>query len=462
MSKTRRTFLKLGAGGIATSAVAPTIWLPRRSAAATPASGMVKHLIIFHLDGGARSQCMFNGNVAQQWNPSEISGVQTGAPGTEWGVGGVFSTQAHAGGIDGETIPSLPQISDRICVLGTVDHTPGSDAGDADHLTAAQRMSSGAPDGTRGLLTIIHRDHALFADGNPDGNLPPVVVGAPGTRFGFGSGDFGSYRPIIVGHWSEFAGAGDSATELVARPWSRAFGRELDDKVAATRSARHRALVAGLTDSKKQVADFSAIFTDPVLDVAGKPSAAMNGLSNGELATALVEPGVLDDTAYHTALALRFVGFGAPAVVIGIGGWDFHSDELTMFPAKAREFGRAFAAMPYLLERMPHPDGGTYWDHSLVIATSEFSRDNTELGGFNSGNGSDHIGSPASRYQALPFMGGVVGQGGKLFGATDFLTAERMPGEPVFSSISLLAMCLDVLGIDPLPHFPDAPLGEIF
>lgn len=462
MSTTRRKFFQLGAGGLATAAIAPTLWIPRRSLAATPASGMVKHLIVVHLDGGARSQCLFNADVAQQWNPTEISGVQAGAPGTQWGVGGVFSATAHAGGIDGETIPSVPQISDRICVLGTVDHTPGLDAADADHNTASLRMATGAPDGTRGLFTIVHRDHASYQDGNPDRNLPPVVVGGVARRFGGGSGDFGPYRPIVVDHWSEFIGAGDNGAELVARPWSRELGSTLDERFAATRSARHRALVAGLTDSKRQVADFSEIFTNPVLDVTGKPSEAKDGLTNAELLSALVEPGIPEDTAYHTALALRFLGFGAPAVAIGIDGWDFHSDELAMFPAKGRELGRTFAALAYLLERMPHPDGGTYWDHSLVVATSEFSRDNTELGGFNSGNGSDHVGSPACRYQALPFMGGVVGQGGKLFGATDFLTAERMPGEPVFSSASMLAMCLDVLGIDPAPHFPDAPLAEVF
>jgi hypothetical protein len=120
------------------------------------------------------------------------------------------------------------------------------------------------------------------------------------------------------------------------------------------------------------------------------------------------------------------------------------------------------AGLAHALQSMPHPDGGVFWDHSLVLCTSEFSRDNVELGGFNSGNGSDHVGGPGNRYQALPFMGGVVGQGGRLFGATDPVTMERVRGEPVFSSISLLAMCLDVLGIDPSRHFPDPPLVEIF
>jgi uncharacterized protein (DUF1501 family) len=452
----RRSFLKLGLAGIATGAIAPTLWLPRLRAA-TPAFGQVKHLVVVYLDGGARTSCLFNADVSQQWNPIEISGIQAGAAGTEWGVGGVFPATAYDGGVLGETVPAVPSLTDRMCVLGTVDHTPGEDRGDGNHDTAQIRMATGAPDGTRGLLSIVYRDHALYQNGGAEENLPPVIVGGAARLFGAGAGDFGPYRPVVVNRWQDFRN--NSEGEAVAKPsWVAGLEQRMDERLAATRSARHRTMVDGLRDSKRQAETFRPIFVDPILDLTEMPDAAMHGMSNAELVAAMGA----EDFCLDAALALRFMGFGAPAVVIGNGGWDFHSDELAEFPAHATTFARMLAGLVYSLQHLQHPEGGTYWDQSLVVVASEFSRDNAEVSGFNSGNGSDHQGNAPCRYQALPFMGGVVGQGGKFFGRTDPASMEPLEGEPVFSSISLLAMCLDVLGIDPTPHFPDAPLDVIF
>jgi uncharacterized protein (DUF1501 family) len=217
-------------------------------------------------------------------------------------------------------------------------------------------------------------------------------------------------------------------------------------------------MVNGLIDSKRQAVTFRPIFTDPILDVVNQAGESMHGMTNEELLATLGD----SDLARDVALGLRFCGFGAPAVVVGEGGWDFHSDELTEFPAHGQRLGRVLSGLYRALKTLQHPDGGTYFDHSLVAVVSEFGRDNTELSGFNSGNGSDHVGTAANRFQAFPFFGKVVGQKGGFFGATNATTMEPKSGEPVFSSISLLAMFLDVLGIDPEPHFPDAPLTAIF
>lgn len=450
---TRRGFLRASAVGAGVIA-APTLWIPRMSRA-TPAFGQVKHLIVINLDGGMRSTCLFNADVSEQWNPPAISGIQAGAAGTEWGVGGVFSPSAHDGGVLGP-VPSIPMISDQICVLGTVDHTPGADRGDGTHDTAKLRMATGAPDGQVGLLTRIYRDHALYQGGGIDTNLPPVAIN-DARLFGVGSGEWGPFRPVYVNSHRDFrSGGGDLGLE--APVWALAYGAGADEAYRRQRSARHRSLVEGLVDSKRQARTFRPIFTDPLLAVRDEPDAAAHGMSNAELMAALGD----SDFGADVALALRFCGFGSPAVAIGDGGWDFHSDELFEFNELATTFDRVLSGLAFALQRLQHPDGGTYWDHSLVVCVSEFGRDNTELNGFNSGNGSDHNGGAASRYQALPFMGGVVGQGGKFFGATDRNTMEPKSGEPVFGSLSLLSMCLDVLGIDFEPHFPDAPLDAIF
>ncbi|HWB77761.1 MAG TPA: DUF1501 domain-containing protein [Nannocystaceae bacterium] len=450
----RRSFIGLGAAA-ATTIVAPTIWIPRAKGAPTPGFGKAKHLVVVYLDGGARSSCLFNANVAQQWNPVEISGAQPGAAGTEWGVGGCFDAAAYDGGVLGTTIAALPQISNRLCVLGTVDHTPGEDRGDGNHNTARIRMATGSPEGTRGLLSIVYRDHAVYQGANPP--IPPVIVGSNARLFGAGAGEFGAYRPVVVNGWYDFIG--NSQSTAVDKPqWALGFGEASDERLAITRAARHRAMVDGLRDSKLQAEKFRPVFTDPILDVEYMPDETLHGLTNAELLAALGT----SDFSKDTALALRFMGQGAPAVVIGNGGWDYHSDELTDFPAQGQDLGRVLAGLVYALEHLDHPDGGTYWDHTLVCVCSEFSRDNAEANGFNSGNGSDHNGNAPCRYQAIPLFGGPVEQGGKFFGKTDMITMEPLEGEPVFSSISLLATMLDGLGIDPEPHFPAEPIAEIY
>jgi hypothetical protein len=451
----RRGFLKVGLTGLATGAIAPTLWLPRRSLADTPAHGQVKHLILINTDGGMRSTCLFNADVSDQWNPPSISGKQSGANGTDWGVGGVFSAEAHDGGIVG-SIPSVPQISNKICVLGTVDHTPGEERGDGTHATARLRIATGEPDGSVGLLTRIYKSHALYQDGGIEENFPPVTINSA-RLFGVGSGEWGSFRPVAINNYRDFRSSGSS--EVAERPsWALDLERGTDDWYAATRAQRHRQLVNGLIDTKRQALTFRPIFTDPILDVENSPDESMHGMSNEELVAALGSDGL----GLDLALALRFIGFGSPALAVGDSGWDFHSDELAEFPEQGRNLGRAISGLYFALQALKHPDGGSYFDHTLVAVVSEFGRDNVEANGFNSGNGSDHNGGPGSRYQAIPFFGGVVGKRGKFFGETNASTMEPKSGEPVFGTRSMLATFLDVLGIDASEHFVDEPLTEIF
>jgi hypothetical protein len=451
----RRSFLGLGLGGVVTGAVAPMLWLPRATRAATPAFGQVKHLILINANGGMRSTCLFNADVSDQWNPPAISGKQSGASGTDWGVGGVFASDAYDGGIAG-SIPSVPQISNDVCVLGTVDHTPGEARGDGTHDSAQLRIATGAPDGTIGLLTRVYRDHDLYQDGGVEENLPPVVVGQA-RNFGAGSGEWGPFRPVTVNGYRDFANYSDDETSELPK-WALGLERANDDWFAAQRAVRHRAMVDGLIDTKRQSVTFRPIFRDPILDLIGQPGETMHGMSNEELVAAMGG----EQVSLDMALALRFVGFGAPAVVVGDGGWDFHSDELAEFPEKGQALGRMLAGLHFALKQLSHPDGGTYYDHSLVAVVSEFSRDNVELNGFNSGSGSDHNGGPGSRYQGLPFFGGVVGKRGKFYGETNATTMEPKSGEPIFATNAMLAMFLDVLGIETADHFPDEPLEEIF
>jgi hypothetical protein len=116
---------------------------------------------------------------------------------------------------------------------------------------------------------------------------------------------------------------------------------------------------------------------------------------------------------------------------------------------------RILCGFNYMLKRMDHPAGGSYWDHTIVGIISEFGRDNLMGSGYNSGGGSDHVGSPGSRYQAYCVMGGPVGAKGAKLGATDPSSMEMM-GSQVYGTTDYLATLTSFLDIDHTEIWPSA------
>jgi uncharacterized protein (DUF1501 family) len=452
----RRTFLKLGLGGIATGAIAPWVWTPRISKAGLgiPASRH-NHLIVINLDGGARTPPMFNGNVDTRWNPY---GTQPGAGATEWGVGMIFDAAAYPDTTTafGVAMPSLPMISDEICVLGTLDHTPGAAAGVGDHNVARDIISSGKQGGGPGMLSLIYARHKNYTEGSAGLVFPPVVIGSGAATTIFGIPD-GSITPVMVPSFSEFAS--QSGDDAGGQPeWARAFESGLDGATATIRSARDRQLIERMSNGKQNVEAFRNVFLDPALKVATEPTAGTD-ITNAQM-QAIFGDSLL---GRNMALALRFLQHGSAAVLVGDNGWDTHSAESGAYAMSANTLARVLAGLSFALKRMTHPEGGTYWDHTLVMFQSEFGRDNLMSNGFNSGGGSDHTGGPGSRYQAFPYMGGLVGQGGRFFGRTDAATMEPLAGEPIYGTTAHMAMALAVLDIDTEEIWPGIdPVAEIF
>src|SRR2546426_3699660 len=110
-----------------------------------------------------------------------------------------------------------------------------------------------------------------------------------------------------------------------------------------------------------------------------------------------------------------------------------HSGEKDTLPIDGGDLGRQIAGLHFLLHRLREDDGRPMWDRTCVLVVSEFSRDNTEPGtGFNSGNGSDHQGSFASRNQAWPVFGGPIDARGRKLGVLDPHTLEKKDG-PAFT-----------------------------
>ena len=453
-TKSRRDFLNVSLKGLAVAAVAPWVCVPKISKANQIPADKDNYLIVINLDGGARTVPMFNAGVDPRWNPH---GTQVGTG--EWVVGGVFSPTEipDLGNVIGQPIPPLAGISDEICVLGTVDHTPGAPSGIGDHLGARNMIASGRPSGGPGLMSLIYAGHHKYNVGVGEPAFPPVVIGTGGATTPFGV-PMGSVAPVMVPGFQEFqAQSGDN--EGAQPEWARALEDALDGASAGRHSNRDRELLDRIRHGKSNVEAFKSVFTNPILNVVGNLDMSERGISNRQIQFALGTSRLGQDLA----LALRFIGFGSAAVLVGDNGWDTHSNESTAYSNSANQLGRVLAGLNVLLKLMVHPDGGSYWDRTLVTVTSEFGRDNVTGEGFNSGGGSDHTGGPGSRNQAFPYMGGLVGQGGKMFGRTHPSTMQVKPGEPSFSTVSHMAMMLALLDIDPEPYFPGVePLTAIF
>jgi uncharacterized protein (DUF1501 family) len=240
--------------------------------------------------------------------------------------------------------------------------------------------------------------------------------------------------------------------------WARVFEAGLDDYAIKSRGASNKVQISRLANGKGNVEAFRNVFTDPALRVAEAPTAG-NDLTNADLAAILGT----SELGRNLALALRFLQYGSAAVTVGHDGWDTHSSESGMYTDSANDLARAFAGLNFALKRLPHPEGGTYWDHTVVMVQSEFGRDNVMGNGFNSGGGSDHSGGPGSRFQAFPYMGGLVTQGGKMFGRTDSSTMEPLDGEPIFGTTAHMAMALALLDINIEDIWPGIdPVDVIF
>lgn len=452
----RRDFLKLSALAAASG---PTMFIPR-TARATPASGAVKHLLVLFAKGGLRSHATFNAGVDFRFNPF---GVQANKAGTAWKLGAACGAEQIETSLG--SMPSFAEVTDKVAVIGTLDHTPGEAYPEVDHVSGAKRIATGFPDGTSGILSIVGKHHRAYERGFSAGRVPPVEIYP--SEFGSGAGDYAGTRPLSV----EGAAQTFASDLAVGKGWKIAARAALDQHFRDRRPRPYRERISSFMLAKQNVATFADTLKEPALDVINQPSASAQGLTNGQLLEIFGNYSLmsLGDTIDYPswgadiAQALRFFHFGAPMAVVTRETHDMHDDEKSGYGPRTRDLVRQLAGLAFALPKMPHPEGGTYWDHTMIAVVSEFSRNNgMPETGFNSGNGSDHVmDEPIApqRNQAVALMGGVISAGGKLLGETD---AECRPMEKIFPSRALLSTFLDVLGIDHRQHFAEAPIGELF
>jgi hypothetical protein len=343
-------------------------------------------------------------------------------------------------------------------VLATVDHEPEAGNADGNHGTGLERFNTGYVAGENGIFTLLNyglRAQAEAAAAEGEVLLPPFVLGNAGMARGGGA--FAGYRPPVI--------SGDGFDNFVfsSKPlpeWATQMSAEADQNMLARQMVASRSLVEAYMGTRESTRKFSEIFASEVLKTRNNSDEVVDGVSNRQLAQLLGDSGA----ARQAHLALRLFHFGCPAVTLDQGGYDMHSGEDENLPDALMELNRLLSGLNVALKRMEHKDGGTYWDHTLVVLGSEFGRTARGEDGFNSAGGSDHGGDLATRWMSMPFMGGIVtssGIGGRQFGVTG--KNDLKDDGLVFSYRSVMKTLMDLLCADHSEFFPeDAPLEGVF
>jgi hypothetical protein len=232
-----------------------------------------------------------------------------------------------------------------------------------------------------------------------------------------------------------------------------------DQRYRDTRHIQSRGLIDAYMQTREATELYAQIFNDDILKVRNGSDDPVDGLSNAQLELIFGDGRV----GRNLRLALRLFHFGCPAVYLNQGRYDLHSGEENGLPPIMEELNRVISGLEVSLKAMDHPDGGSYWDHTLVAFGSEFGR--TARGSrFNSARGSDHGGDNATRWMSMPFMGGVIEQanmGGRRLGVTR--PSDLQSEGPVYSYRSALKTMMDALGCDHRDFFPaDRPFDDLF
>lgn len=452
---TRRRLLQ-GAAATTAVAAAPHLFLPRIGRGQTAVHGTVQHLLYIRLSGGFRFPTAFNSAVGAQFNP--FGQAQNVPSGVDWGVGALLGRAPYLEGDGGQALRDLGmrpvhELANRISVIPCVDHEPTAAGADGNHGSGLERYYTGYADGGVGFFTMINygiRERVAKAAEEERLVLPAFVLG--GAGMGRGMGAYAAYRPPVLSG----TGFDDFGLQDKGFPdWGKALVDGADERFKQRQHPAQQNTIQAYIETRRATAEYSGIFNSEILKVGNRSDEQVDGISNRELETLFGNSGAARDIR----LSLRLFHFGAPAAYLDQGGYDMHSGEEQGLPSRLEELNRLISALFVALPRMQHPSGGSYFDHTMVVLGSEFSR--TARGNpFNSARGSDHNSDRATRYMSMPFFGAGV-RGGQSLGGTD--PTDFAPTGAVYSYRSVLKTLMDALGCDHREFFPaDLPFDELF
>jgi hypothetical protein len=453
MSKTnRRELLTLGLGGALGLAFLPMFRRVARAAAPGPAA-KADRVLILNLTGGIRSSSAFHASPQVPYNPY---GLMTGvsapyALGAILDDGGDDASYTLGSAWGNARVAKLREITNQMSVLGTYSTSRG------DHLRARIEEPTGTASG--GAAGILTRIAAGLTESLPDSQ--PGFHISPNALFGNG-GALTKYVPVSLANFASVPSASNTLPQ-----WVSGTGNDytvdadmrdrFDQKVIAARAGVGKLTTETLSFHRRAARDIGArlsqndfAFAGAAQDAAALGSVQLAGsqpLTNGMLKE-LFRKGVppqYDTFAVNLALAVRLLQIGSPCVTLETPNFDFHSGERTAGPPLYGYLGRAWAALQWLLSRIPS-GAGSLLDRTLVITMSDFGRDKAQANGWNAGDGSDHGADFACFYLAHAVMGAGITPN-RLVGSIDTNTYNG-GGSTQYTPQQLLVTLLDSLGLD--------------
>jgi len=442
MSVTRRGFLRSAAtvagAGAAARLVWPHIWTPRSAHAAT-GTGLSTGAIVIVLNGGARTQAVFNGTVGLGTNPfGQLSGLVV-----------PLSQLMQGTGMD------TPAINARLNFITTAQHHNRTGNHDTGRITACTGWD---PEEQRpGILTILNYVFSFRS-------IPCVNIGndTPTTRIG--SEIASTFAPIKISsplNVQDIVGALQSAKVSPAE-LSRLDALRMPLQDRFLRNTRWQEC-RDIPFFQRKSAEIAAQFDNAALDI--RSAAAMgkyldgSDVQNAALRTSfgVTAQGGGNSMGAKAMLALRLRQLGCAGITLSSDdNWDLHSSEDQGLPPRAANVGRAIAGLVEHMSRIPDSveRGKTLLDTTVIMLCTDFNRGNWSTGtGFNGGAGSDHLtGDDKTSLQCLPFIGGGL-PGGKVLGE---ITSNGSPaaGSRRYETRQLLATLLDLVGVPPDNFFP--------
>ncbi len=440
--------------------------LPRRARAQSTTKA--QQLLVLYCQGGMRSNALFTmPGASKQISPFGVTGSKTDAQfilasptPDDHTLAAPFTNKPNILSSWTGDIGNLYTNYNQFSVLGPVDHNPGGDPV-LDMQIARNLIATGNKGGGPGLLTVI---------GNKSqAPLPPFAIGDPALIFGQTAPGLEAGAPIFIRDPLDVYGRINSHPAAGAlASWEQTFQQTLDARQIGLTASFLGHPLADVANGRAQLAKVRQYLTSPQFQfgqstnfTAAHQESHGFPVTNGALEQAFLpflqyptggptlNSDYSDPLGAKICLAVRALQYGSPAVAVGFGDWNFHSNEKTKIQALSVPLGRVIASLLYVLAGLPGNVQKRKLDEVLIVVVSEFGRDNTAVDtGFNAQNGSDYRGTNASRFQTLPVFGAGI-KGGKVFGG---LAADLTPTGNVYSSAQLWATMVNALGIDYTPY----------
>jgi hypothetical protein len=422
----RRSFLQLGAAGLASVGLPQLLWAREQTPIADRKGTSV---ILIWLDGGPSHLDLYD---LKPEAPVEYRGI--------W-----MPIRTKVPGFDiSELFPRQATVADKFSIIRSLHHDTG------DHFAGGHRMLTTKDMGVSGANTegkfpsigaIVNRQLGPRRKG-----LPGYVAVPHASSIGLTPGYFGSH--MLGSQHNPFQSGGDpNAANFAVNNLNLVPGlniERLDDR---------RSLLQKFDTSRQtldQLAEATAMdrFHQEAFEfVSGQ--AARRAFDINQEDPRLRDRYGRDNWGQSTLLARRLVEAGSTFVTVHFGGWDHHWD---LKAGMERYLPMVDSAVATLLEDLS--DRGLL-DTTLVVLCGEFSRTPKMNDGGNGGApmsmgtpGRDHWG-----HAMFCLMGGGGVKGGQIVGSTDRLGTS--PHTRAVTPANIHATIYSVLGIDPKLHLFD-------